>query len=64
VSEIQMSEKCLNCSRPETEMPLVSLRYSGSQAWICSQCLPVLIHHPKKLVGRLEGAENIEAYEE
>ncbi|HNS01718.1 MAG TPA: hypothetical protein PKM78_04980 [Anaerolineae bacterium] len=50
---------CLNCGRPETAGPLVALRYNGGQTWICSQCLPVLIHHPQRLVGRLAGAENL-----
>jgi hypothetical protein len=50
---------CLNCERPETATPLVALRYNGSQAWICSQCLPLLIHQPQRLIGRLEGAENL-----
>ena len=51
--------QCLNCQRPETSVPLVNLRYAGSQAWICSQCLPILIHEPGQLVGKLAGAENI-----
>lgn len=50
---------CLNCDRSETEIPLVTLRHAGEQAWICSQCLPVLIHHPQKLAGKLGGAEDI-----
>ncbi len=50
---------CLNCRRPETEIPLVALRHAGEQAWICSQCLPTLIHQPQRLVGKLTGAENI-----
>ena len=50
---------CLNCNRPETEIPLVSLRFQGDQAWICSQCLPVLIHQPQQLAGRLAQAENL-----
>jgi hypothetical protein len=54
-----LSYFCLNCERPETATPLVALRYNGSQAWICSQCLPVLIHQPQRLVGRLVGAENL-----
>ncbi len=58
-----MSEKqthqCLNCSRTENEIPLVSLRYTGQAAWICSQCLPMLIHHPEQLAGRLAGAERL-----
>ncbi len=51
--------ECLNCQRPETATPLVALRYNGSQAWICSQCLPILIHQPQRLAGRLAGAENL-----
>jgi hypothetical protein len=50
---------CLNCQRSETVIPLVALRYDGSQAWICSQCLPILIHQPQRLIGRLAGAENL-----
>ena len=54
---------CLNCGRPETVIPLVSLRYNGDQAWICSQCLPVLIHNPQRLAGRLANAEKLEPAE-
>ncbi|HFQ94913.1 MAG TPA: hypothetical protein ENK32_12940 [Anaerolineae bacterium] len=46
---------CLNCHRLETEIPLVALRFRGQQTWICSLCLPVLIHKPQQLVGKLEG---------
>ena len=53
--------RCLSCERPETAVPLVSLRYAGQAAWICSQCLPTLIHHPERLIGRLPGAEGIDA---
>ena len=48
---------CLNCQRPENVVPLVSLRYQGSSVWICSQCLPILIHKPQQLAGRLANAE-------
>ena len=58
-----MTLHCLNCERDETIIPLVSLRYAGEQAWICSQCLPILIHDPQRLVGRLAGAEHIEPAE-
>ncbi len=51
------TQQCLNCSRTETEIPLVSLRYVGNEAWICSQCLPVLIHRPEQLAGKLAGAD-------
>jgi hypothetical protein len=52
---------CLNCQQPETDVPLVSLRYAGQAAWICSRCLPLLIHQPERLIGRLPGAEGLEA---
>lgn len=44
---------CLNCSRPETTVPLVNLRYTQTQSWICTQCLPILIHEPQQLMGKL-----------
>jgi len=52
-------KKCLSCNRSENEIPLVTLTYSAKPAYICSHCLPLLIHHPDQLIGRLEGAENI-----
>ncbi|MCL4300416.1 MAG: hypothetical protein KJ077_32070 [Anaerolineae bacterium] len=45
--------QCFNCNRPETALPLVSLRYAGTQTWICSQCLPILIHHPDQVAHKL-----------
>ncbi len=50
---------CLNCQRPESVVPLVSLRYQSAPGWICSQCLPILIHKPQQLAGRLTNAEAI-----
>jgi hypothetical protein len=52
---------CLNCSRPETVIPLVSLRYAGNRAWICSSCLPILIHKPHQLTDKLTGADDFPA---
>lgn len=52
-------KNCLSCNRTENEIPLVTLTYSSNPAYICSHCLPLLIHHPEQLVGRLKGAENI-----
>ena len=49
--------QCLNCSRPETVIPLVSLQYAGNQTWICTQCLPTLIHQPEQIVGKLTKRE-------
>jgi len=52
---------CLNCNRPETIVPLVALRFKGQSAWICSQCLPILIHKPQQLAEKLPGAEHFGA---
>jgi hypothetical protein len=48
--------ECVNCGRLETEAPLVTLRYNSGQVWICTQCLPTLIHHPQQLADKLAGA--------
>lgn len=50
---------CLNCNASENEIPLVNLIYAGKQTFICSSCLPVLIHQPKNLTGKLDGADKI-----
>jgi hypothetical protein len=59
MSEGKAIIKCLSCNRTENEIPLVTLTYSSNPAYICSYCLPLLIHHPEQLIGRLKGAENI-----
>ena len=50
---------CLNCNASENGIPLVLLHYAGKPAFICSSCLPILIHQPQKLIGKLAGAERI-----
>jgi hypothetical protein len=50
---------CLNCNTSENDIPLVNLVYSGKPAFICSRCLPILIHQPQNLIGKLDGAEKI-----
>jgi len=50
---------CVLCGRDERQVPLLSLVYRGGRYWICSQHLPVLIHEPGALIGRLPGAEGL-----
>ncbi|NOZ51486.1 MAG: hypothetical protein GXP37_15780 [Chloroflexi bacterium] len=52
---------CVVCGRTDAEVPLVALRAQGKDAWICSQHLPILIHKPHMLVGKMPGAENLAA---
>ena len=57
-----MSDKtCLNCGRTSQEIPLLSLDYRGETYQLCPQCLPVMIHKPQNLAGKLPGAENFES---
>lgn len=59
-----MDEKtCLACDRGSDEVPLLALEYRGRALWICPQHLPILIHDPARLVGRLPGAEGLEPAE-
>jgi hypothetical protein len=50
---------CVVCARGEQETPLVAWAYRHSTVWICPQHLPVLIHDPMRLVGKLDGAESL-----
>jgi hypothetical protein len=59
MNEKNTLKNCLSCNRSENEIPLVTLTYNSKPAFICSRCLPLLIHHPEQLIGKLKGAENI-----
>jgi len=55
-----MSENvCVACDRGSEETPLIRLEYRGAEFWICPQHLPVLIHDPTRLAGRLAGAADM-----
>ncbi len=56
-----MSQKkeCLVCHKSDNDIPLVKMEYRGEEIYICPQHIPLLIHEPEKLVGTLEGAENL-----
>ena len=51
-----MSElnKCINCEKQEDVAPLVSITFATKPAWICTQCLPTLIHNPGQLQSKFE----------
>jgi hypothetical protein len=58
MSEISTDSHCLNCDTPDSEMPLISVRYTGRPVWICSQCMPVLIHETDQIKAKLDRAES------
>jgi hypothetical protein len=49
--------QCILCDRNSDEVPLITFEFQGRPGTICSQHLPVLIHDPSQLIGRLPGAE-------
>ncbi len=50
---------CLYCERDQNTVPLILIKYQNEDWWICPPHLPLLIHQPHKLVGKLPGAEKL-----
>jgi hypothetical protein len=55
--------QCINCERTVAEVPLLSLTHRNGAAYICPQCLPILIHEPQQLLIKLPGAEALHPHE-
>ncbi len=53
--------KCLVCDKSEQEVPLIMLTYKGNELRICPQHMPVLIHNPHQLIGKVDGADEFVA---
>ena len=45
---------CISCEREEMVVPLVSITFAQNSSWICTQCLPTLIHNPGQLQEKFE----------
>ena len=41
---IYIAQHCYNCGRSEDDGPLLPVRTKGTSTWVCTQCLPALIH--------------------
>ena len=61
MSERTGSINCKICGSSEMDVPVLQARYAGESFWICSRCLPVLIHKPEQLKGILANADKIPA---
>lgn len=59
----ETKKTCLVCGRDSMEVPLLVLEYREQKYWICPQDFPIVIHQPERLVGKLPGAEKLEAHE-
>ena len=53
------AKQCMACGRGPDVTPVLALEYQGATVWICPQHLPVLIHDPAQLIGKLAGAEHL-----
>ena len=52
---------CVYCDRSSEEVPLISMTFKKQELKICPQHLPILIHDPAQLIGKLPGAEDLNA---
>jgi hypothetical protein len=51
--------RCIYCDQGSATTPLILLTYQGGDLYICPQHLPILIHEPAKLAGKLPGVEKL-----
>ena len=48
-------EVCFNCERTDAQVPITDWQYQGNRLWVCSQCMPLLIHKLDQVVAAWEG---------
>jgi MinD superfamily P-loop ATPase len=41
---VYIAQQCFRCATGEDEAPLLPIRSQGQSLWVCSHCLPALIH--------------------
>ncbi|MHB9004356.1 MAG: ATP-binding protein [Coriobacteriia bacterium] len=39
-----IAQHCFNCGTSEDDAPLLPVRTKGDSTWVCTRCLPALIH--------------------
>jgi len=42
--QVYITQHCFRCDVGEDEIPLVPIRHQGQSLWVCTRCLPTLIH--------------------
>jgi len=57
---IASETQCIYCKKSSQQIPLFALQYQGQEYWICPEHLPILIHKPEQLAGKLPGIGNSE----
>ena len=41
---VYIAQTCFNCGAGEDDVPLLPVRTKGTSTWVCTHCLPALIH--------------------
>jgi len=41
---VYIPQVCFNCGTDEDHVPLLPVRTKGTSTWVCTHCLPALIH--------------------
>jgi len=42
--QVYIAQRCFRCSAGEDQVPLLPVRHQGRSLWVCTHCLPALIH--------------------
>ena len=42
--EVTIAQHCFRCDTDEDQAPLLPVRHKGRSLWVCTRCLPALIH--------------------
>lgn len=42
--QVTMAARCFRCEAGEETAPLLPVRHKGRSLWVCTRCLPALIH--------------------
>ncbi len=42
--QVYITQRCFRCATGEDQAPLVPFRHQGQSLWVCTRCLPTLIH--------------------
>jgi len=56
----EMKNECIICKTTSDELPLLMFEFNGSNHYICSQHIPILIHKSHQLKDILPGIKDVE----
>lgn len=51
---------CFNCDRNEDMIPVIAWRYQGQALWVCSECMPLLIHKWQQVAANIQKVQKQE----